>query len=134
MSLKAFHVFFIVASGVLALWFGVWCFDYYGETEQRLYLVGSGLCVSVFVGLGFYMVWFLKKLKQIPFLSFLVAISLLLSQATYACPVCYGDPNSPLVKSAAAGVWFLLGTVGGVLSLFAALFGSWIARARRVVT
>ena len=28
-----------------------------------------------------------------------------------ACQVCFGDPNSPLTKSAEMGVWFLLAVI-----------------------
>jgi hypothetical protein len=33
-----------------------------------------------------------------------------------ACAVCYGSPDEPAVKAVQAGIWFLLGVVGLVLS------------------
>ena len=36
-----------------------------------------------------------------------------------ACTICFGDPNSPLTKSAEMGVWFLL----AVIIFFEAGFG-----------
>lgn len=63
MSLKAFHVFFIVVSSLLTLGFGVWAFRQYsidGETVNLALGVGSlGSTVVLLV----YGVWFLKKLK-----------------------------------------------------------------------
>jgi len=36
-----------------------------------------------------------------------------------ACAVCYGSPDEPAVKAVQAGIWFLLGVVGFVLSSIA---------------
>ena len=47
-------------------------------------------------------------------LSTLIIFSLL-----PACSVCYGAPDEPAVKAAQAGILFLLGVVGFVLSGFA---------------
>jgi len=61
----------------------------------------------------------------------LVACCLLLvAQAAMACPVCYGDPNSPMVKGTNNGILFLLGVVGVLWVGFAALFLSFWMRAR----
>ncbi|NOS99567.1 MAG: hypothetical protein HOP29_02960 [Phycisphaerales bacterium] len=49
-----------------------------------------------------------------------------------ACSVCFGDPNSGLVKGAKAGVIVLAGIVYGVLFLMTAVAGTWIRRARRL--
>ena len=49
-----------------------------------------------------------------------------------ACAVCFGDPNSPMVHGALAGVWFLLGVVGFVLSSIVGVTFYWIRRARLV--
>ena len=49
-----------------------------------------------------------------------------------ACAVCYGDPDSPMVKAMGQGILFLFGCIGFVLAAFAAMFTYWIFRARRV--
>ena len=49
-----------------------------------------------------------------------------------ACAVCFGDPNSPMVHGALAGVWFLLGVVGFVLSSILGVTFYWIRRAKLV--
>jgi hypothetical protein len=49
-----------------------------------------------------------------------------------ACPVCFGNPNSPLSKGATNGVLFLLGIIGIVQIGFVALFITFWRRARAV--
>ena len=60
----------------------------------------------------------------------LVAASLLVAQSAMACPVCFGDPSSPLTRGASNGILFLLGIVGVVQIGFIALFVSFWRRAR----
>jgi hypothetical protein len=54
----------------------------------------------------------------------------LLAQSVAACPVCFGDPNSPMTKGTSNAIWFLLGIVGFVQAGFIALFVSFRRRAR----
>jgi hypothetical protein len=56
--------------------------------------------------------------------------TLLFTQAAFACPVCFGSPDDPMVKGTANGVWVLLGVIGFVQIGFAALFWSFWRRAR----
>ena len=63
MSLKAFHVFFILASMLLSLGFGVWSVGAYFASGSGLTL---GLGLASFVGcavLAVYGKWFLTKLS-----------------------------------------------------------------------
>ena len=48
-----------------------------------------------------------------------ILISILFLNGLFACSVCYGAPDEPAVKAAQAGILFLLGVVGFVLSGFA---------------
>jgi hypothetical protein len=61
-------------------------------------------------------------------------IGLLLSsmwvQSLWACSVCFGDPNSPIVHGAKAGVAVLLGIVLFVVGGIVAVAIYWIRRAR----
>lgn len=59
-----------------------------------------------------------------------LAFYLLLAQSAAACPVCYGEPNDPMVKGTNNGVWVLLGIIGAVQLGFAAMFWSFWRRAR----
>ena len=61
----------------------------------------------------------------------LAAVALvLIAPAASACPVCWGNPDDPMVKSANNGIWVLLGVVGFVQIAFAALFISFWRRAK----
>lgn len=51
---------------------------------------------------------------------------------SWACSVCYGDPNSPMVQGMKAGIFVLLGCIGAVLLGFASLFIYWIYRSRHI--
>jgi hypothetical protein len=55
---------------------------------------------------------------------------LFIAGAAFACPVCYGAPDDPMVKGTNNGVWVLLGVVGFVQVGFGALFLSFWRRAR----
>lgn len=61
----------------------------------------------------------------------LVALGSAASQAR-ACAVCFGDPNSPLVKGAFAGVMVLVGVISFVLVGVAGTGMYWIHRGRRL--
>ncbi len=68
MSLKAFHIFFIVASMTLCVGFGVWATQDFARSESWGHLV---LGVGSFIGsilLVCYGVWFLRKLKGVSYL------------------------------------------------------------------
>ncbi len=68
MSLKAFHIVFIVLSTLLALAFGVWAVDDFGRSGSRLHLalgVGSFIASGALVWYG---IWFLRKLKHVSYL------------------------------------------------------------------
>ena len=68
MSLKAFHIVFIISSVSLMLGLAGWAFGEYRESGSGDYLVGSILSVVAAVGLLAYGAYFLKKLKHISYL------------------------------------------------------------------
>ena len=61
---------------------------------------------------------------------FAAVCCLLSAVRTFACPVCFGDPNSSLVKGTSNGILFLLGVIGLVQIGFVALFVTFWRRAR----
>ncbi len=68
MSLKAFHIFFIIVSTLLAVAFGVWAVDDFGRSQSWVHLslgVGSFIASGLLVWYG---VWFLRKLKHVSYL------------------------------------------------------------------
>ena len=62
--------------------------------------------------------------------SVALAVLLLLAPAAFACPVCFGSPDDPMVKGVNNGIWVLLSLVGLVQIGFVALFWSFWRRAR----
>ncbi len=68
MSLKAFHVFFIVVSMALCVVLGVWATQDFAQSGSWAHL---SLGVGSFIGsilLAYYGVWFLRKLKGLSYL------------------------------------------------------------------
>lgn len=68
MSLKAFHLIFIVLSITLAFGFGAWLTSAFFKGEGELNLIFALLSFAVGVGLIFYERYFLKKTKNISYL------------------------------------------------------------------
>jgi hypothetical protein len=68
MSLKAFHIFFVAVSVLLAFGFAVWAFVDFAETKSVLDLVWGALGLASGVGLIYYGKFVLKKLKDFPYL------------------------------------------------------------------
>ena len=130
MSLKAFHLVFILASTLLSAGFGAWCFRGYTETESGTLLAMGIVAFSGTGALIVYIPCFLKKLKNVSFLAW--GAILLVPQDVWACATCFGNPDSPLVKSANAGIAFLMAVIGTLLMGFAGLFIFWIRRARKL--
>lgn len=61
-----------------------------------------------------------------------VLACVLMGRPAYACSVCFGDPNSPLVKGAVMGVLVLGGVIGFVLTGVAGTCLFWLHRSRRL--
>ena len=64
MSLRAFHVLFVVASILLSIGFGVWCLNSPLARGNQLYLAIGILSFVISVGLMIYAVKFLRKVKR----------------------------------------------------------------------
>ena len=47
-----------------------------------------------------------------------------------ACPMCFGDPNSSMVRGAKVGVLFLFVVIFGMLIAIASVARTWALRAR----
>lgn len=68
MSLKAFHIVFIMASVLLALGLGVRCLQEYLHEDARMQLVWGLLSFGAAVLLVVYGSRFLKKFKDVSYL------------------------------------------------------------------
>jgi hypothetical protein len=63
---------------------------------------------------------------------FVLTLLLLVPRAALACPVCFGDANSPLAIATNMGIIAMLVVVAGVLGAFASFFIYLMRRAKRV--
>ena len=65
MSLKSFHIIFILVSSLFSIFFSYWCYNQWSLSEDSQYLVylsiGIVLCVSLLV----YGRWFLKEIAEL---------------------------------------------------------------------
>ena len=68
MSLKAFHVFFVIVSVLCALGFGAWSIADYVRTGRGSVLALGVLGFAAAGALIFYGFWFLRKLKNVSYL------------------------------------------------------------------
>ena len=60
----------------------------------------------------------------------IAAFLLFIPTLASACPVCFGDPNSAMVKGTNNGIFFLLGVIGFVQVGLGAMFVAFWRRAR----
>lgn len=130
MSLKAFHIFFIVLSAVMCFGIGAARIGAFAN-EGGLAVLGQGV-VALLAGAALlvYGRRFLKKTKGFGYL--VVPFLLLGPAAAEACSVCFGDPESPQGQAMKAGILVLLGFIGSVLAGFGGLFLYWMSRSRRL--
>jgi len=69
MSLKVFHIVFIVFSTLLAITLGSWCIWMNLVEGTSVYLAGAVASFVCAVGLVVYGLWFYRKMKRLGILS-----------------------------------------------------------------
>ena len=69
MSLKAFHIVFIIFSTLLALGTGVWCLWVNLVVGAPIYVIGAIASFVVAVVLLVYGFWFYRKMKRLGIIS-----------------------------------------------------------------
>src|SRR6266480_3053924 len=96
MSLKSFHIVFIIFSTLLALGTGVWCIWVDLVEGAPIYLAGA---IAAFVT------------------AFAILILFVFSPVgqALACPFCYGAKDGKSTEHMAVAIWFLFGAVISVL-------------------
>ena len=65
MSLKAFHIVFIILASLVADGFGVWAIRRYNASADALILAAGIAGLAAGTALGFYLIWFLRKMKKV---------------------------------------------------------------------
>jgi hypothetical protein len=66
--------------------------------------------------------------------TLITTFMLAVPRAALACPVCFGQSDSPLALGANMGIWVMLGVTGAVLSAFAGFFIYLMRRAKKAAT
>jgi hypothetical protein len=66
--------------------------------------------------------------------ALVACLVVLAPRAAWACPVCFGQNDSPLASAINLGVIAMLGVVVGVLTAFASFIVYLVRRARMVAT
>ncbi|TFH29601.1 MAG: hypothetical protein E4H00_06660, partial [Myxococcales bacterium] len=92
MSLKAFHIFFIVISTLMCLGVAGWNLSAWTAGGSVAHLAQAVGWAAAAIGLSFYGVRFLRRYRN---LVYLVAPLLLWANDAGACSVCFGNPESP---------------------------------------
>jgi hypothetical protein len=65
MSLRAFHLFFIAVSVIVAAFFAAWAVERYRAANDASYLAVAAVSAAAGVGLGIYGAAFQRKMKRI---------------------------------------------------------------------
>ena len=65
MSLKSFHIIFILVSSSLSICYSVWCYKQWALYEDSQYIVYLSIGIVLTVSLIVYGKWFLKEISSI---------------------------------------------------------------------
>jgi len=65
MSLKAFHIFFILCSVLLGMGIAAWQLQGYFAEETPIHLILAGFSFTGGMALAGYLFWFFQKIKRI---------------------------------------------------------------------
>jgi hypothetical protein len=68
--------------------------------------------------------------KTTRLVALMAAALLAAPRAALACPVCFGESNSPMALAMNSGILFMLGIVGAMLACMAAFIVYLVRRAR----
>jgi hypothetical protein len=126
MSLRAFHLFFIGASVALAAFFAAWAASQYRAQHELVYALAGVGAVAACGALIAYGAAFQRKTRRL----LAVMMCLAVPRAAYACPVCFGQSDSPMAAAANMSILVMLIITVGMLAAFASFFIVLIRRAR----
>ena len=125
MSLRYFHIVFISISTVFAAGFAVWALRDYQLTGNTTNLTLGIIAAAALLPILYYAGWFWRKSKKYVALA---ALTVLIPDVSFACAVCFGDPNSLMTKGALWGVGFLGIVIVAVLIVIGAVAYRWARR------
>ena len=128
MSLRAFHLLFIAVSVVLAAFFAAWATSQYRVQHEIGYALAGVASVVVGGVLIVYGAAFQRKTRHLLVLLMVLGAP----RAAFACPVCFGQSDSPMASAANLSILVMLIITVGVLGAFASFFIYLVRRARIV--
>jgi len=136
MSLKAFHILFIIVATLLCVLMGVWGWnDYFTSGDKIGFLLGIVGTAGLLLLIPYY-TWFRKKAQTLgkAAIAFVIPCFVFLAHphAAHACSACFGDPSSPMTKGLKVGILTLLGVTGSVLAGIASIGITWARRAKAI--
>ena len=134
MSLKAFHLLFIGLSAILAAFFAAWSIGQYQVAHELSYVAACALGVATAGTLVVYGAAFQRKPGGCSrcVTPSLTAVLLAIARPALACPVCFGQSDSPLANAMNLGILVMLGVVVAVLAGFASFIVYLNRRAARL--
>src|SRR5205085_9164429 len=104
MSLRAFHLFFIALSVVLAAFVAAWAASEYRARHELTYAIGALASIAAAGGLIAYGTAFQRKTRHLLALAMVLAAP----RAAFACPVCFGQSDSPMASAANLSILVML--------------------------
>lgn len=122
MSLRFFHILFIVLSALLSLFVGVWALDAYQADGSATW---AALALLAFGGGALLVVYgnsFLQKTRKLGVLALAAAGTVALPADALACAVCLGSTHSSLRDGMNMGILALLGFVAFMIVSFGIFF------------
>lgn len=112
MSLRAFHIFFIVVAALFALFLAGWGYVRWQENPATGTLPLAVLSALAAVGLAVYGVRFVRTSKGIALLALILAAA---PSAADACAVCFNPENEASKTGLNLAIAFLLAVTALVL-------------------
>ena len=122
MSLRFFHIVFIVLSALMSLVVGLWAIDAYRTDGAATW---AALAVLAFAGGGLLVIYgtrFLQKTRKLGVVAVVAAGTFGLPSDVLACAVCLGNTQSSLRDGMTMGILALLGFASFMIVSFAVFF------------
>lgn len=122
MSLRFFHIVFIVLSALMSIVVGIWAIDAYRSDGSATW---AALAVLAFAGGALLVTYgsrFLQKTRKLGVAALVAAGTLGLPSNVLACAVCLGNTQSSLRHGMQMGILALLGFAAFMIVSFAVFF------------
>jgi hypothetical protein len=122
MSLRFFHIVFIVLSALMALVVGIWAIDAYRTDGSATWAALAVLALGGGALLVVYGNRFLQKTRKLGVVALVAAGTFGLPSELFACAVCLGNTQSSLRDGMTMGILVLIGFASFMIVSFAIFF------------